>query len=375
MTHIVVAHPSADRYGSDLQLVETVRAFVQAEHTVEVLLPHSGPLVAMLTDHGAEVRFLDFPVLRKDMLSPLGLLRLGWSALVTAPRLWRTVRSSNSDTVIWINTITMPSWFLLGRLARRRVITHVHEAETDGPRWARWGLSAPTVLAHRIVTNSAAAADALTSAMPRVAERITVIHNGMPGPPEEPTPPRPRAPGAPATLALVARLSPRKGIDVALEALSLLRSGGRDVHLVVCGTVFEGYEWYENELHDRALRDELAGAVTFLGYVDPTWPIVDSADVVLVPSRVEPFGNTAVEAMLAARPLVASRTQGLCEIVRDGFTGTLVEPDDPTALATAIAKYLDDPEFAARTAASARAEALDRFSVSAYAAAVIAVLD
>ena len=63
----------------------------------------------------------------------------------------------------------------------------------------------------------------------------------------------------------------------------------------------------------------------------------------LVPSRVEPLGNTAVEAMLAQRPLVASRVQGLAEIVEDGRTRLLVPPGDPAALADATARFLEDP--------------------------------
>ena len=63
----------------------------------------------------------------------------------------------------------------------------------------------------------------------------------------------------------------------------------------------------------------------------------------LVPSRVEPLGNTAVEAIFAQRPLVASRVQGLTEIVEDGRTRLLVPPGDPAALADAIARFLEDP--------------------------------
>jgi hypothetical protein len=62
---------------------------------------------------------------------------------------------------------------------------------------------------------------------------------------------------------------------------------------------------------------------------------------VLVPSRVEPLGNTAVEAF-AQRPLVALRVPGLTGIVEDGRTRPLVPPVDPAALADAIARFLQD---------------------------------
>lgn len=374
MSSVVITHPSADQYGSDLQLLETVTAFVQAGHDVHVLLPAPGPLVDMLIERGARVRFIDVPILRKNLLSPIGLLRLAWSTLRTAPAMWRELRSQRGATALWINTITTPSWFVLGRLAGLRTITHVHEAESDGPRWARLGLTLPTTLAHRIVTNSAAASEALTDLLPRLAKKITVVHNGMPGPTDQPKPPRARTATEPARIALIARLSPRKGIDVALEAIALLRTSGTDVRLDICGTVFEGYEWFETELRGRASRPDLAGAIAFRGYVKPTWPVLAEADVVIVPSRVEPFGNTAVEALLAERPLVASRTQGLQEIVTHEKTGLLVEPNDPHALSTAIGSLLDDPASAADMARAGRAEALERFSPRAYGSAILKVL-
>lgn len=97
--------------------------------------------------------------------------------------------------------------------------------------------------------------------------------------------------------------------------------------MTVCGTVFEGYEWFEQDLHKRAQQSDVAGAISFAGYVSPTWPVLAASDVVIVPSRVEPFGNTAVEALLAQRPLVASDTQGLREIVTHEVTGLLVEQE------------------------------------------------
>jgi len=129
--------------------------------------------------------------------------------------------------------------------------------------------------------------------------------------------------------------------------------------------VFAGYEWFEDQLRVRAAADDLAGAVDLVGYADP-WVWFARGDVVVVPSRVEPFGNVAVQAMLAGRPVVASRTQGLAEIVKDGETGLLVRPDDPVALADAIAELLDDPARASALAAAGRQDAAERFGAQRY---------
>ena len=174
---------------------------------------------------------------------------------------------------------------------------------------------------------------------------------------------------------MVARLSPRKGVDVALDALGHLRADGLNATLQVCGSVFPGYEWYEAELRERAAQPDLAGHVELLGYVHPTWPVLYDADAVIVPSRVEPFGNTAVEAMHAARPLVASRVQGLAEVVTDGVTGLLVEPGSPRTLADALLSLAADPPRAHSLARAGRQEAAERFGVERYRAAMAEVVD
>ena len=143
----------------------------------------------------------------------------------------------------------------------------------------------------------------------------------------------------------------------------------------MCGSVFPGYEWYEEELRERAARPDLAGHVELLGYVHPTWPVLYGADAVVVPSRVEPFGNTAVEAMHAARPLVASRVQGLAEVVADGVTGLLVAPGSPRALADALLSLAADPERARVLARNARQEAAERFGVERYRATMARIVE
>ncbi|MGB3827974.1 MAG: glycosyltransferase family 4 protein [Ornithinimicrobium sp.] len=362
---IVVAHPSPDLYGSDRQLLVTVSALVEHGWDVVVALPVDGPLTPLLRDRGATVVVDSFPVLRKALITPRGILGLGVGLGRDAVRLRGALRRTGADAV-FVNTLTIPVWLLAARLAGVPAVCHVHEAEEDQPRLVRRALAAQMFLTGSVIANSGAARRALVDVVPRLAQRITVVHNGVPAPPPSAEPPRPRRTGSPSHVSLVARLSPRKGIDVALEAVARLRQEGREVTLTVCGTAYQGYEWYEQELRDRAARPDLEGAVSFEGYVDPTWPVLNAADVVVVPSRVEPFGNTAVEALLAQRPVVASGVQGLREVIRHNETGLLVPPDDPVALAEAIAALVDDPERAGRLARSGAEDAHDRFSEERY---------
>jgi D-inositol-3-phosphate glycosyltransferase len=67
-----------------------------------------------------------------------------------------------------------------------------------------------------------------------------------------------------------------------------------------------------------------------------------AADVVVVPSRREPLGLAAVEALACGTPVVASSVGGLREVVRDGENGLLIPPEDPGALAAALGRLADN---------------------------------
>ncbi|MEO7236462.1 MAG: glycosyltransferase, partial [Lapillicoccus sp.] len=286
--------------------------------------------------------------------------------------------------VVVVNTLTIPPWLTAARQRSVPTVCHVHEAEETAGRPVRTALALPTALASVVVVNSRASLAALVDVVPALRARARVVYNGVAGPAPDGDAPRPGMEGAeglegaegkdvplgattrPSRLVVVGRLSPRKGTDVALEAVALLVTRGYDVQLDVCGSAFSGYEWFEEQLRARASRPDLAGRVTFHGYVNPTWPYLLRARVVLVPSRQEPFGNTAVEAMLARRPVVASDVQGLREIVDDGVDGVLVPAGDAVALADAVARLLDDPAHAGRLAAAAAGTAAVRFSPERY---------
>ncbi|WP_026414392.1 glycosyltransferase family 4 protein [Actinomadura oligospora] len=353
---VVLAHPSPDLYGSDRMLVESVRGLVR-DKDVLVTLPADGPLAQALRDAGARVEVTPVPVLRKAYMTPVGMLRLAFDSARTLPAAWRLLRRERA-TALYVNTVTIPLWLVAARLARVPALCHVHEAEDGVPGPVRAALAAPLRLARSVIVNSRASAAALGSA----GRRAQIIYNGVDEPSGPVAEPRAELSGE-ARIVLVGRLSPRKGTDVAVRAVRLLHDRGVPVHLTLVGDVFPGYEWFEDELRTLAGGSP---AIEFAGFRPLVWASFAEADVAIVPSRVEPFGNVAVEAMLAGRPVVVSATQGLTEIVVDGETGVRVAPDDPEALADAITRLLDDWNSALTMAKRARADAAARFGTARY---------
>jgi glycosyltransferase involved in cell wall biosynthesis len=108
-------------------------------------------------------------------------------------------------------------------------------------------------------------------------------------------------------------------------------------------------------------RERLAGDGVYLpGRVGDVAAWYRRAELLVHPARWEGFGLALLEAMLAGLPVVATRVSSIPEIVADGETGVLVEPDDAAALARAIASVLDEPRG---LGAAGRARARAEFSV------------
>src|SRR4051794_27352377 len=93
----------------------------------------------------------------------------------------------------------------------------------------------------------------------------------------------------------------------------------------------------------------------------------DDATVAVMPSLEEAFGLPLAEAMASGLPTVATRVGGMPELMVEGQTGLLVQPDDAGALADALVRPLEDPALASRVGAGGRAGAVGRFSWGAVA--------
>lgn len=282
------------------------------------------------------------PVIRRDarraaLLRAAGLdpLELGFGGpfdLLTRPRLRALLRRFRPEVVIgWMNRanrhIPNGDWLRVGRpggyypLKYYAGCDHIAYTTEGLVRWAvaqGW----PAGRAHRVpnfVPDSAGTPP---------LSRATL------GVPE----------GVPLALAM-GRLHRNKGFDTLLRAVAAVP----DLHLLLAG---EGAE----EAALRTLADELrlTPRLRFLGWREDGAALRATADLFLVSSVHEPFGNIVPEAWASGVPLVSTDAQGPAEVVRHGEDGLLVPRGDAPALAAAARALIRDRALAARLAAAGR---------------------
>lgn len=163
----------------------------------------------------------------------------------------------------------------------------------------------------------------------------------------------------PITILTVARLTRQKSVETLVEALAILRGRGVEAQLRIAG---DGAQRAELEQMVRAKG--LDTFVTFLGMRPQAElpALYADCDVFVLPSVREGMGLVLAEALLCGAPVIATRSGGVTDIVRDGETGLLFPERDAIALADALEKYASDPALAARLAEQGRARVLERFT-------------
>jgi glycosyltransferase involved in cell wall biosynthesis len=158
-------------------------------------------------------------------------------------------------------------------------------------------------------------------------------------------------------VAVVGLISRRKGQDLAVRAFAELRRTRPDAVLAVIG--------------GGALPAGLPlDGVRLLGHREDVARLLPQASVVVVPSREEPFGLAAIEAMACEVPVVAFETGGLAEVIGGG-AGVAVPPGDCVAMAAAMGRLLADEAARRGQARSGRSSALARYGKEAHLAALV----
>ena len=290
-------------------------------------------------DHFAALRWLDRQVLawQPDLI---------WTSLSRATLLGQIVgQLHNIDVVCWQHAAYLkPANAFLLRLRQQRSLLWV----ADSNEVATWACRKLGISEDRMAVWPLFCAD---DHAPQAA---------------------PWQPGKALRLGSLGRLHKVKGYDVLIAALAQLRAGGftepAPVEIEIAG---------DGELREELMARASAAGVDqlrFIGFTEPR-AFLASLHLYIQPSRSEGLCIAAHEAMQAGLPVLASAVGELPYSIVEAQTGRLVPPDDPDALAKALAELLADPGRLAGMGAASRRRVLDRFGGAAFARAGSAVLE
>jgi len=338
--HLTSSFPRDGRDHVAPFLLDLAHAEQEAGLDVAVLAPHDAGLPVVDTIEGVEVQRFRYGPASMERLSYRGGLlgssrRIGGvmlpAYLASCSRAAEKAAREFKPDVIHAHWWLPAGWCAL-RASRRLnipLVVTIHGSDAHLLRYRPFRKLAGHVL-HKAALVATVSED-LQRQIQEIDPRLPTAVMRLPVRAEVSRMPLP--PDPPLRLIAAGRLSPEKGFDVLIEAMRIALDHGLDVRLDIVGSGPE-----------RRSLSTLAAPLGERVRLIPALPHaelmrrLDDVHALVAPSRREGLGLVALEAFARGRPVVASRVGGLAETVVDGVDGFLVPPEDPTALAAALAR-------------------------------------
>jgi glycosyltransferase involved in cell wall biosynthesis len=356
---LFVTH-SAAVGGAEVVLGRYLAASSGSHH---VLVLSSGDCPAYFRSLGVDVTALDVldpSIATSRDLGRVAAMRGALTSVAGMRRVLSAIRGAGQPVVI---TNSMKAHVIVpavARMARRPVGLRLHDvmASRSTSSTARTLLRSGARLAVSTACVSVAAAEAARAVG---VPRVTSFPNGVEIPSHTPQ----REPGPPLRLLVISQLARWKGVHDVLAALAAVRGRGVEAELDILGAPIFGDTAYAEELRGAARQLGIGEVVRWHGHADPT-PFLRSAHMLVhLPVDPDPLPTVLLEALAHGLPVVATRTGGIPEIVRDGADGLLVDAGRPDLAAAAIGRLAEPGERLAYGEAALR-DARQRFSVERY---------
>jgi len=336
--------------GATLSVIRCARAVAARGWRIGFWVPRPSEVFDHLTAAGHEVAGAPRPLAysREALRVPPGARARLFATPGYLRRFAGHLRRSGA-ALVHANSRTTIAELGAARVLGRRAIFHLHEIVPSG----RKGVVAARAvrrLAHEVVAASEATARSwsIHGWSPRV------VYEGVEIPPSAP----PLPARSPLVVGSVGRIARRKGMDVFVEAAAIAAERGLDVAFEIVGA--------PSDPLDAAWAKGVLARARAVGIRhrpdDDVWQALRRWDVFVLASRTDPFPISMLEAMASGRPVIGTRVDGIAEQVTPD-AGLLVDPEDPAAVADAIAALAAlPPERRAELGVAARRRA-QRFSI------------
>jgi glycosyltransferase involved in cell wall biosynthesis len=373
LLHVVPSYLPATRYGGPIYSVHALcAALVRQGHEVEVFTTNvDGPSVSAVPVgrpvdiDGVNVTYFATGLGRRLYRSPtmrtaLQVRAADFDALhLHSVFLWPTLAASRAAERAGVPYLISPRGMLVADLIRKKS-TAIKTA------WIRL-FEARNIAGAAAVHMTSEVEEDEFRRLGLVARRIVVVPNGVEAPAEHSCRLRRVGHSSCPTVLSLGRISWKKGLDRLIPAMAHVE-GAR---LLIVGNDEEGYR---PTLEQLALAHGVASRVEFKGAVhgDAKWELMAAADLFVLASYSENFGNVVLEAMACGVPVVVTPEVGLASTVRASQSGLVVD-GDPAILGRALAELLARPDERQRLGANGRICVAGQFSWDAIANSMVAI--
>ena len=310
-----------------------------------VVAPPDGILSEELKRCGIKAEFIDLERVKRTC-------RFGLPVIATIAKLVRLIRREKIDFIHANSLWALKFCTVASILTKVPTVAMIHAYPRIHSRLKRM----VHVLTRRFCYSRAKKIIAVSSALKDAliedkapSDNIVVIPNGIEEEWFADSTDQPE--GRTKMILTVGRLHPGKGQQVFLRAAAIVHKQFPDTRFVIAG------EEYKTSLEDLGFKQTLidlaeelgiSDSVEFVGYTSDLRDLYRQSSVVVLASFEETFGLVALEAMAAARPIVASRIPGVTELITDGETGLLFEAGNNEQLAERMIVLLSDRELTER---------------------------
>lgn len=251
-------------------------------------------------------------------------------------------------------------YIFAARRLKKNVVVHLHGSGYDDffqslPSILRWLVRKCLSSSDKLIVLGDYWADFAGSQLRVPRDRICIVNNGVPEADR-----RADLTGTPPRMIFLGQLGTRKGVDILITSMVLLKTRNVDCQLTVGGG--GDLEGFRKLAAEKGVGDR----ITFLGWVgeEAVHDLLVTSDVFVLPSRAENQPVAILEAMARGLPVVSTKIGAIPEQVLDGNSGYLVPPGDAEALADALAKLLTDPRRRQEFGNAAYALWQEKFSLS-----------
>lgn len=351
MINILYLHGNAELYGADVILLEILKGLDRSKYNPYVILPNNGPLVDEIKKLNIEVEIFDYPILRRQYFTPLGIIKYMKGYIATAKYLKAYCLERNIN-IVHSNTIAVLEGIILKKKLNIKHIWHLHEM-LDKPKLIYDVLSVLIArYSDHIVTVSESVKKHWLKSGKFKEEQFKIIYNGIDND---------RFNESNETgylreefsvkdndiiVGMAARVNAIKGQEVFIDAMEQVMEKRKAVKAMLIGGAFAGQEWRLKALEDRINSGKHRENFILRDFRQDVQNLHCLFDIFALPSIAnDSFPTAVLEAMASGKPVVAFRNGGVVEMIQEGENGLFAEYGDAKSLAEIILKLVEDKEL------------------------------